>query len=132
MYNNNVRGQGRILLTENGRTTDDGDALVGILLARFEQASRSFGNTERNMTQKSGGVYINDDWKVSARFTLSLGLRYELAMPISEQNNLATNFIPAQGLVQLGTNGLTTLYKADTNNFGPRAGFAWDPAGDGK
>src|SRR5439155_17666769 len=81
---------------------------------------------------KSGGVYINDDWKVSARFTLSLGLRYELAMPISEQNNLATNFIPAQGLVQLGTNGLSTLYKADANNFGPRVGFAWDPAGDGK
>jgi TonB-dependent receptor-like protein len=106
--------------------------LVGVLLARFEQASRSFGNTERNMTQKSGGVYINDDWKVSARFTLSLGLRYELAMPISEQDNLATNFIASRGLVQLGTNGLNTLYQADTNNFGPRAGFAWDPAGDGK
>src|SRR5262249_13990493 len=121
----------RTSLTANGRTSDDVDALVGLLLGRFEQASRSFGSTERNMTQKSGGLYVNDDWKVSARLTLSLGLRYELTMPISEQNNLATNFVPSQGLVQLGTAGLPTLYKA-TNNFGPRAGFAWDPTGDSR
>jgi len=132
MYNKSIRDQARTSLTANGRTSNDVDALVGLLLARFEQASRSFGSTERNMTQKSGGAYINDDWKLSPRFTLSLGLRYELAMPITEQNNLATNFLPNLGLVQLGTSALPQLYKADKNNFGPRAGFAWDPAGDGR
>ena len=132
MYNKSIRDQARTSLTANGRTSDDVDALVGLLLARFEQASRSFGSTERNMTQKSGGAYINDDWKLSPRFTLSLGLRYELAMPITERNNLATNFLPNLGLVQLGTSALPQLYKADKNNFGPRAGFAWDPAGDGR
>jgi hypothetical protein len=132
MYNESIRDQARTSLTANGRTSDPVDALVGILLARFEQASRSFGSTVRNMTQKSGGAYINDDWKVSARLTLSAGLRYDLAMPISEQNNLATNFLPSQGLVQVGTSGLAQLYKADKNNFGPRVGFAWDPAGDGR
>ncbi|HUC78457.1 MAG TPA: TonB-dependent receptor [Vicinamibacterales bacterium] len=132
MYNKSIRDQARTSLTANGRTSNDVDALVGLLLARFEQASRSFGSTERNMTQKSGGAYINDDWKLSPRFTLSLGLRYELAMPITERNNLATNFLPNLGLVQLGTSALPQLYKADKNNFGPRAGFAWDPAGDGR
>jgi hypothetical protein len=132
MYNKSIRDQARTSLTANGRTSDPVDALVGILLARFEQASRSFGATERNMTQKAGGAYINDDWKLSSRFTLSLGLRYELAMPITEQNNLATNFIPNLGLVQLGTSGLPQLYKADKHNLGPRAGFAWDPMGDGR
>jgi hypothetical protein len=132
MYNKSVRDQARTNLTANGRTNDPVDVLVGILLARFDQASRSFGSTERNMTQKGAGVYINDDWKLSPRFTLSLGLRYEITTPITEQDDLATNFIPAQGLVQLGTNGLSELYKTDKNNFGPRAGIAWDPAGDGK
>ena len=84
------------------------------------------------MSQKSFGAFINDDWKASARLTLSLGLRYELFTPTSEQNNLATNFFPDRGLVQLGTGGLDQLYKADKNNFGPRAGLAWDPTGDGK
>ena len=41
-------------------------------------------------------------------------------------------FLPDKGLIQLGTNGLNQLYKADKNNFGPRAGFAWDPSGDGR
>jgi hypothetical protein len=132
MYNESIRDQARTSLTANGRSSDPVDALVGILLARFEQASRSFGSTVRNMTQKSGGAYINDDWKVSSRLTISVGLRYDLAMPITEQNNLATNFLPSVGLVQLGTSGLPQLYKADKNNFGPRAGFAWDPAGDGR
>jgi hypothetical protein len=131
-YNKSIRDQARTALTANGSTGSDVDALVGILLARFEQASRSFGNTERNMTQKLGGVYINDDWKVSSRLTVSAGLRYELSMPLSEENNLATNFLPGIGLVQVGTSALPTLYAADKNNFGPRAGFAWDPAGDGR
>ncbi len=131
-YNKSIRDQARTQLTANGRSSDDVDALVGLLLARFENASRAFGATERNMAQKSGGLYINDDWKMSSRLTVSLGLRYELSMPITEQNNLATNFLPSLGLVQLGTSGLPQLYKADKNNFGPRLGFAWDPAGDGK
>ena len=131
-YNKSIRDQARTTLTANGRTSDDVDALVGLLLARFESAGRAFGKTERNMTQKSGGAYVNDDWKVSPRLTVSLGLRYELTMPMTEQNNLATNFLPDRGLVQLGTNGLTQLYKPDKNNFGPRAGMAWDPTGDGR
>jgi hypothetical protein len=131
MYNKSIRDQARTALTANGRTSDDVDALVGLLLARFESASRAFGTTTRNMAQKSGGAYVNDDWRLSPRVTVSLGLRYELTMPLSEQNNLATNFFPDQGLVQLGTNGFNQLYKT-SNRLGPRAGLAWDPSGDGR
>ena len=34
--------------------------------------------------------------------------------------------------MQLGSSGLDQLYKADKNNFGPRAGLAWDVTGDGR
>jgi carboxypeptidase family protein/TonB-dependent receptor-like protein len=130
-YNRSVRNQARTALTANGRSGGDVDALVGLLLARFESAARSFGTTERKMNQTSIGVFANDDWRVNPRLTVSAGLRYELVTPVTEQNNLATNFFPDRGLVQLGSNGLDQLYKADKNNFGPRAGLAWDPAGDG-
>jgi hypothetical protein len=131
-YNRSVRNQARTVLTANGSSGGDVDALVGLLLARFESANRSFGQTERHMSQKSIGVFINDDWKVSSRLTVSAGLRYELFTPVTEQDNLATVFFPDRGLVQLGTNGVDQLYKSDKNNFGPRAGLAWDPTGDGR
>jgi hypothetical protein len=84
------------------------------------------------MSQKSLGLFINDEWKASARLTLTAGVRYEIFTPVSERDNLATNFFPDRGLVQLGTSGLDQLYKADKNNFGPRAGMAWDVTGDGR
>jgi Carboxypeptidase regulatory-like domain/TonB dependent receptor-like, beta-barrel/TonB-dependent Receptor Plug Domain len=130
-YNRSVRNQARTRLTANGRTSGDVDALVGLLLGRFEIATRSFGQTERHMTQNSIGVFVNDDWKVSARLTVSAGLRYEVFSPVGERDDLATNFLPDRGLVQLG-NGLDQLYNSDKNNFGPRAGLAWDVTGNGR
>ena len=50
-YNRSVRNQARTTLTANGRTSSDVDALVGLLLARFEIAARSFGQTERHMAR---------------------------------------------------------------------------------
>jgi hypothetical protein len=131
-YNRSVRNQARTTLTANGRSGGDVDALVGLLLARFEIAARSFGQTERHMAQTSIGLFINDEWKANPRLTLSAGLRYEVFTPMSERDNLATNFFPDRGLVQLGSNGLDKLYKTDKNNFGPRAGLAWDVTGDGR
>src|SRR5262245_50080876 len=130
-YNRSVRNQARTTLTANGRTSTDVDALVGLLLARFENAARSFGETERHMSQTSLGLFINDDWKVTSRLTVSAGLRYEVFSPVKEQDDLATNFYPDRGLVQVGQ-GIDRLYNSDKNNFGPRAGLAWDVMGDGR
>src|SRR5262249_10435079 len=131
-YNRSVRNQARTALTANGRTSNDVDALVGLLLGRFETAVRSFGETERHMSQRSLGLFINDESKASGRLTLTAGLRSEIFSPVSERDNLATNFFPDRGLVQVGTNGYDQLYKSDKNNFGPRAGMAWDVTGDGR
>src|SRR5439155_14354728 len=66
------------------------------------------------------------------RFTLTLGLRYDVSLPLGERDNLAARFFPDRGLVNLGTGGVDALHATDKNNFGPRAGFAWDITGDGK
>jgi hypothetical protein len=76
-------------------------------------------------------MFINDDWKLSSRLTVSAGLRYDIFQPLTERDNLASNFFPDRGLVQVGK-GLDSLYKTDRNNLGPRAGLAWDVTGDGK
>jgi hypothetical protein len=130
--NHSVRNRARTSITvTGGGSLDDVDSLTGLLLGRFDTVGRSFGSTARDMSQQSIGAYINDDWKVSPRVTVSLGLRYDINLPIREVNNLASLFIPNQGLVRLGQ-GLDELYPVDKNNFGPRAGIAWDVNGDGK
>jgi hypothetical protein len=75
--------------------------------------------------------FVQDDWRVSSRLTLNLGLRYEFVTPIQEANNQLANFDPNLGMVQVGKQ-IDTTYQPQTKNFGPRLGFAWDVTGNGR
>ncbi len=127
----NLRNRARSVFYISGGTGDPVDSLVGLLLGRFDSAGRSFGSTRRTLEQNSFGVYVSDDWKLSPRFTVSLGLRYDRSAPLGEKDNIGANFFPDRGLVTLGE-GIDQLYESDGNNFGPRVGFAWDVTGTGR
>jgi hypothetical protein len=129
--NHSLRNRARTVLTASGGTFDNVDSLTALLLGRFDTAGRSFGSTDRSMSQPSFGVFFNDEWRVSARLTVSGGLRADIHWPVSEANDLESKFVPSAGaLVRVGS-GIDQLY--DTSyNFGPRVGLAWDLTGDGK
>ena len=65
--------------------------------------------------------FVQDDWRVTPRLTLNLGLRYEFQ---KNPDNTAARINPA--LPQ------TANKVDDKNNFGPRLGFAYDINGDGQ
>ncbi len=76
------------------------------------------------------GFYVQDAWRVTRRFTLNLGVRYEYAtMPEdlygrdSSLRNIYTDRAATPG----------PLYENPTGkNLAPRIGLAWDPFGNGK
>src|SRR5579871_2201154 len=90
------------------------------------------GQPARSITESALAGFVQDDWRITRRFTLNLGLRYETVTPMHEANNQLANFDPTSttGFVQLG-HGLDSLWPR-TNNFSPRLGFAWDIGGDSK
>ena len=81
--------------------------------------NQGFGVLGLTMKTTDFNYFIQDDWRVSPRFTLNLGLRYEYQRnpdPVAVNPNLPQ----------------TNRKVDDRNNFGPRIGFALDVAGDGK
>ena len=91
------------------------------------------GNPTRKATWTSNAAFVQDDWRISPRFTLNLGLRYSYFSPLRETNNNWANFDPNSptGLVQQGQPGLPTLWHPDRGDFSPRFGFAYDVNGKG-
>lgn len=102
-------------------------------------------NFSRSNRYIEPALYVQDAWKVTPRFTLNLGLRWEYfgvqhnKNPQLDSNyyagNLATDTPQgiAGGSVQLAPNSpIGGLWKKDYKDFAPRVGFAWDVFGDGR
>src|SRR4051794_13817316 len=73
------------------------------------------------------GLFVQDDFKVNKRLTLNLGLRYELFTQPVDARDLGSLFNVVTGQYALpGRGGYSrAIVDGDHNNFGPRAGFAW-------
>jgi len=123
-------GKGRIRFT--GGNAFSSSSPLEDFIAGFPSKGRIFvGNSERHANIKAFGAFIQDDWRLSPRFALNLGLRYDLSTVIKEQNNLLGNFDPNVGLVQVGRD-VSSPYNGDHNNFAPRVGIIWDPTSKSK
>ncbi len=116
------------------------------------------GQTYRDFRAHDLSAFAQDDWKVTPRLTLNLGLRYDYLSPSTDRRDRLGNFDPSrldQTALSVGGPGLlngfvlpagasfgsikgtpgvsdSTFTIANNLNFAPRVGFAFDPKGDGK
>ncbi len=85
-------------------------------------------NFVTNLRQHVTALYVQDDYRVSSKLTLNLGLRWEYATPIWERDNNWTNFDPSTNTLIKATSGSIynrALVHPDYKDFGPRLGLAY-------
>ncbi|MBC8166927.1 MAG: TonB-dependent receptor, partial [Bryobacteraceae bacterium] len=122
------------------RRAETGNAFASFLLGEVDAGSIQINEVTRGMRLTYLAGYVQDDFKVSRKLTLNLGLRWDLYTPMREVNDVysimdATTPNPAadgrlgalifagEGQGRSGQSRLTdgTSY----TNFGPRLGFAY-------
>lgn len=118
---------GRTFTDDPNNTANTGDAMAALLMGTASTIEQDFTLVFPGMRVTEWGAYVQDDFKVSDRLTLNLGLRYEYDTRVTEVANRQTNFDPVTGkLLIAGFNtDPETGIKKDPNNFAPRFGFAY-------
>ncbi|MEO8041055.1 MAG: TonB-dependent receptor [Acidobacteriota bacterium] len=87
------------------------------------------GNPPLHYANENFSFFFQDDWKIHPRLSLNLGLRYQVSTVSRERDGYLQNF-------DLTTLTVTPrgqkIHDMDTNNWGPRLGFAFDVFGNQK
>jgi len=140
------------------RQRDNSGALFGQDVASFLLGIPTGGSLEINAQRLNHtwyhGIFIHDDWKITNRLTLNLGLRYEYEGATTDSANrnvrgfdpdsalaigaaaraayaanpipeLPVSAFPVRGGLQFASDSDAGFYDADTNNIQPRVGFAY-------
>jgi outer membrane receptor protein involved in Fe transport len=116
------------------------DFVLGIPSSYFQ-----YPQAPSNIRSKSYFGFLQDQWRLSRRFTLDLGIRYEYNSPKLDTKGRTFSVIPGVttpstvfvnapiGMLFPGDpNAPRGVNYPDKNDWAPRFGFAWDPFGNGK
>ncbi len=110
----------------------------GPIANRFDTADstyrRQIGNLRLDFPTQEIAFYAQDTWKLRPNFTINYGLRWEgAANPTPEANNeFMLNALRGVSFPNQGKTVDPTQIPDQWNQWGPRVGFAWDVANDGR
>ncbi len=124
------------------RATFTGNAAADFLLGLPSVVEQIAEDTNYPRTTEYS-LFVQDDWTVSPRLTLNLGLRWDPYLPFVDQTDRfsqvrlgrQSSVFPTapEGVVFPGDPGIPrSVIERKLSNVGPRLAFAWDPFGEGR
>jgi len=123
------------------RNPNTGHDVASFLLGYANRKNRAmFDAGTYTEKRPEWSLYAQDDFRVSSKLTLNLGLRWDLYKPWIEVDDLQSNFDESTGLFVVASdnavvNGVDVgryLQTYSKSDFGPRFGFAYDVTGEGR
>ncbi len=106
---NRIRGQYTYSGAFTGNGAGSGDALADFLFGFPQSTQRSVGDSQAYLRQNTFGGFAQQDWQLTSRLSLSLGLRYEYSSPFTEARGQASE-----------SRLLDAAAAAETRQCGPR------------
>jgi hypothetical protein len=146
---------GNIYGTYNFTGTYSGQPVADLLFGLPQTSGYSIPVPEQHLHGNMWSLFAQDSWKLTRRFTVNFGLRYELAGPYYDSNGQLVGFNPANGDLVVADKGIaninplypnnipiekasqagfpaSTLLRFPKKNFYPRLGMAYKLTSDGK
>jgi len=100
-------------------TTLTGNGLADLLLGFPQSGTTAVGTSVGWFHEWQVAAYVQDDWKVTPRLTINLGLRYDFDNPPVTENGALYS-------IALNT-PIPGTWNTNYNDYGPRVGFSWNP-----
>lgn len=123
-------------------SSGSGNAFANFLLGLPSGFQQAGGDFVRDLRASDLSWFVQDEWRVTHRFTLNYGVRHEINTPYREIHNKLNAWLPgrqsvvypdaAPGLLFPGDRGIPdTIAITEKTAFMPRIGFSWDVTGAG-
>jgi Carboxypeptidase regulatory-like domain len=138
---------GTLSFTNTSSGPTSGYGLADVLLGLPASTGSTPYKYQLYVRSATPAFYVQDDFKVTQRLTINLGLRWETNTPLVDNANNLAGFDPKTGLpvvtvnpapipfpnpVPYETLNRRSLWTGDWLDFAPRIGYAWQPFKDGK
>ena len=117
-------------LTSLFSDNNSGHSFATMLLGTPTEIRRSTGNTLTDARVKATQAYIQDDWRISNKLTVNLGLRYEFANPPYDTTDRIGNLVVTRD-PQSGKIAGTLLWATTNPSVNPVTGKVGDPPNQG-
>lgn len=133
-----VNGEFDFNAGQSGTDNSLADFVLGIPSQYFQAPA-----APSNIRSKAYYGFFQDEWRITKRLSLNLGIRYEYSTPKLDTKGRSFSIVPGQQSTRFTGAPVGMLFPGDPgapkganfpdrNDWAPRVGFAWDPKGNGK